>query len=323
MSYLRESLQWITSWTFRPKFTPPCQRGFILTIRSIILMVQQLGIELGELKFICTAKLNQDCLENLFSVIRGKGGHRFNPTSREFAAAIKSASIAELTTSMGSNCLSDHNTSLINTKRNRPTTTGNQLSLTPSTSQCVTEWEDITEEAEIMDVTEVTSDCIEEEVLTYISGWLVKGITSDPLLSSCSQCEELLVHIPHTDHNYTTTPTNSSTFIKRKRYTHNANLLEPSKLMTDTIIKMEAKLAPLLKIHWAESGLLKKLKDDIQQSDVFNNMSRLHPEHSFALQEKILQKFIMCRIGAELRRENNRIQEEETRARRKLKCFTG
>ncbi|KAG5274203.1 hypothetical protein AALO_G00133450 [Alosa alosa] len=58
---LEESLPWISSWSFRPRFIPPCQWGFSLTIRSVILLWNSMANI--NLKFICTAKLNQDCIE--------------------------------------------------------------------------------------------------------------------------------------------------------------------------------------------------------------------------------------------------------------------
>ena len=57
---------------------------------------------------VLTGRINQDCLENLFSQVRCKGGQRFNPSAREFAFAYRS-----LTTSMlinpipSANCIDD------------------------------------------------------------------------------------------------------------------------------------------------------------------------------------------------------------------------
>ena len=38
-------------------------------------------------KFLLTSRLNQDCVENLFSVIRAKGAGCDNPDARQFRAA--------------------------------------------------------------------------------------------------------------------------------------------------------------------------------------------------------------------------------------------
>ncbi len=55
-----------------------------------------------------TNTLNQDCLKNLFSVIRGRGGHRDNPTPQQFRAAFRQIVIQQLfQQSERSNCKID------------------------------------------------------------------------------------------------------------------------------------------------------------------------------------------------------------------------
>ena len=41
------------------------------------------------LQFILTSRLNQDWVENLFSIIRGKGGFRDNPNAEQFIDAFR------------------------------------------------------------------------------------------------------------------------------------------------------------------------------------------------------------------------------------------
>ena len=41
----------------------------------------------GNFTFVPMSRLNQDCIENLFCVIRGKGGFRDNPDIEEFKDA--------------------------------------------------------------------------------------------------------------------------------------------------------------------------------------------------------------------------------------------
>lgn len=78
---------------------------------------------------------------------------------------------------------------------------------------------------EVMTAETVMPDCIQEEVLTYSSGWLIRQVKVDPMIYSCSRCEELLVHVNHADHSYAAAIGDSSTFLKRKRYTFEANLI--------------------------------------------------------------------------------------------------
>ena len=42
---------------------------------------------------LCTSRLNQDCIENFFSLVRGRGGNRANPSTVEFVAGYCSLSI--------------------------------------------------------------------------------------------------------------------------------------------------------------------------------------------------------------------------------------
>ena len=62
-----------------------------------------------------TGRLNQDYVENLFSIIRGKGGFHDNPDVEHFEAAIKYL-VADklLVQSDASNCNIDNDTMLLN-----------------------------------------------------------------------------------------------------------------------------------------------------------------------------------------------------------------
>ena len=59
-------------------------------------------------KFLLTNRLNQDCLDNFFSVIRNRGGHRDNPNSVEFRADYRAVAIDSLfVKSQNTNCIED------------------------------------------------------------------------------------------------------------------------------------------------------------------------------------------------------------------------
>ena len=44
-------------------------------------------------KYLLTNRLNQDCLENFFSIMRSRGGHSDNPNTVELRAAYRSVCI--------------------------------------------------------------------------------------------------------------------------------------------------------------------------------------------------------------------------------------
>jgi len=61
---------------------PPCFNSMVWTLTAIIGLYEdqkEFGFE-----YLMTARLNQDFLENTFSVYRQKGGYNRNPTSRTF-----------------------------------------------------------------------------------------------------------------------------------------------------------------------------------------------------------------------------------------------
>ena len=63
-----------------------CANGWKLSIKATMELWHDLHNH-HQYGFLLTNRLNQDCIENLFSIIRGKGGQRVNPSSMEFRAA--------------------------------------------------------------------------------------------------------------------------------------------------------------------------------------------------------------------------------------------
>ena len=58
------------------------------TINALLLLWDDLHQHSG-LSFLLTSRLNQDCVENLFSIFCGKGGHRDNPDPGQFRQAFR------------------------------------------------------------------------------------------------------------------------------------------------------------------------------------------------------------------------------------------
>ena len=64
---------------------PPCFDGLIHEINEVLEMHQSAW----SVHFLLTERLNQNCIENFFSKVCAKGGHRFNPSAREFHFAYR------------------------------------------------------------------------------------------------------------------------------------------------------------------------------------------------------------------------------------------
>ena len=65
----------------------PCLEGWQMAINCLLQLWEFLYQEHG-VKFLLTSRLNQDCVENLFSLIRAKGAQRDNPDAGQFRAAL-------------------------------------------------------------------------------------------------------------------------------------------------------------------------------------------------------------------------------------------
>ena len=84
--------------------TPPCIFGWKLFIQSLLRLWEYLKTE-QSFQFILTSQINQDCVENLFSIICGFGGYRDNPDVEQLKSSFKYVVAAKLCVqSDASNC---------------------------------------------------------------------------------------------------------------------------------------------------------------------------------------------------------------------------
>ncbi|GFS12816.1 transposable element P transposase-like Protein [Elysia marginata] len=108
VAFLQQALEMFKSIRCKNKSgNLPCLSGWQLSITCLLQLWDDLRSN-HDTKYLLTARLNHDCLENLFSVVRGKGGRRTNPSPREFRGAIKQTTVdAILLTGEGKNCQED------------------------------------------------------------------------------------------------------------------------------------------------------------------------------------------------------------------------
>lgn len=65
----------------------PCLLGWEMAMHCAMQLWDFVREEYA-VKFLLVGRINQDCVENLFSVIRGKGGQRDNPDAAQFRSAL-------------------------------------------------------------------------------------------------------------------------------------------------------------------------------------------------------------------------------------------
>ena len=83
LSFMKESLEFLVKVKTSHGFELPCIFGWKLCIQSILGLWKYLKTE-QSFRFILTSQINQECVENLFSIIHEFGGHRDNPDVEQF-----------------------------------------------------------------------------------------------------------------------------------------------------------------------------------------------------------------------------------------------
>ncbi|GBO27697.1 Transposable element P transposase, partial [Araneus ventricosus] len=181
----KEKIAWIEKWHIRSsktgrKIYAACKIGWLITLKAFIGISEYL---LQKIKFIITSRFSQDALENTFSSIRRRGGFRDNPDCNEFRHTIQKVIITNfLKQSSNKNCQDDDAYSLIDFSCFNK----KELLDIISSEDSATESEQHDEDSLHLN----TLDSVEENVLSYISGYLAKKYLS---LNDCIECEKLMV----------------------------------------------------------------------------------------------------------------------------------
>ncbi|XP_062405523.1 uncharacterized protein LOC134095835 isoform X3 [Sardina pilchardus] len=308
LDYLQNCINWIKSWKFGSARAPACQTGLVVSIRSILRLHQELVCE--GVKHLYTSTLNKDCVENLFS---GKGRQRIHPTTRELAAALRSGSAPFI---LG---LPERSTPCAHTDGSHLQQSEQEpepMDIVYNSEQSIPYVDD---GLDADDATDMQKG--EQEVLTYVAGWVMKKVAEDPKLGGCWECEHALVKEKHMEHGYSAVS---------KEGSESAGLFDPSALLRNCIVKCESITEKALSEVWAAKGLTRRLKEALQNGGAFSELHAQHPTHSKAIEKVALDKFVICRIGVELRARNQSAAQIKKRkggplkhatARKKLACL--
>ena len=173
---------------------PPCLDGLVQDI-NVVLQMHESAVVDGPLDFLLTGRLNQDCIENFFSQVRAKGGHRFNPSAREFRFAYRSLCSNMILASIPSaNCSFDSDVMLSSLSRlsraacrKRGSDVGAKGCETPAKSPRLTE-----DSMQPFDATDFEVATEISNVLTYIAGYLIHKLQKSEGFD-CIRCLSSLV----------------------------------------------------------------------------------------------------------------------------------
>lgn len=140
------------------------------------------------LQYVLTYKLSQDHLELFFGAVRSKGGFNNNPTARQFEAAYKRLLVhSEIRAPKTGNAIDLDSINILtcgSTPNILKTEVGNTLEDTEEYKSYIkTVEESIKDNYIISDAWNLT--CYVEDIVSYISGFVIKGLKK---IVNCSDC---------------------------------------------------------------------------------------------------------------------------------------
>ena len=205
VDFLQKTLDWLATIQSGSKSAQrlPCLLGWEMAIKSLLNLWEELRTHYG-VDNLLTSRLNQDSVENLFSIIRSKGGHMDNPNPTQFRQLLRKCMIVQIMNKpLNSNCIQDDDTLLdlnthessriyLDSQENRTTT--NETSVVdndtaPDVHQTVFQ---NNEDGELLRLAFCLSDSLtdkDKNVCTYIAGYLSKKLQEK---ETCPQCQLLL-----------------------------------------------------------------------------------------------------------------------------------
>ena len=151
----------------------PWQKGMMLSTNTVIALHQEL-VKDGDYTFLLTCRLTQDCLENLFSQIRGLGDS--HPSAVRFRLCLKHISISQLLNVPKSSSYDvDNLPNLVDFIKRTPADKSSTF---------------VQDSMTVQHAVGVRSN-YEEQSLYYLTGWVAHKYLQQAK-PACPECEELL-----------------------------------------------------------------------------------------------------------------------------------
>ena len=180
--FLKDSLQWIQKWNvIGARSQLPCVYGLQVTISALLQLWDCLRTECS-FQFLLTSRLNQDCLENLFSIVRQAGGCRDSPNAEQFGQSLRQCAIKSLLLAPKSaNCVLDSDVILASlsdfaSRHVRETEDVPVATNMPQSDSVVSSEHSLCIVSQQLDMSDFVCKLTAENILFYISGYIMKKI---------------------------------------------------------------------------------------------------------------------------------------------------
>ena len=253
--FLEDCFDYLDHLTLSNEKVVPCINGWKINIRSLFCLWDDLN-QNQNFKFLLTNRLNQDCVENLFSIIRGKGGHRDNPDAREFRAAYRQVVFDQLLMpSDGSNCKLDADSILLNLASFE-----SSESCSPSdhaTSKSSNFVPDRLSGVDMLPVLKAPPSLPVQNVEAYMAGYLLRKAN----MRECSTCSSQLIYDipPNTD---------LYAFLRAKAYKESNTLVYPTEPFVQLVEQWESKFSIVFEAVLHMTGVHRRLCKNADESCV-------------------------------------------------------
>ena len=228
--FLADCLEWLSQVRSLGSRQLPCISGWKMAITCLMELWDELHGG-AELSFLMTDRLNQDCIENLFSTIRGKGGHRDNPDAVQFRTAFRQIMVDKiLKPTVGANCKEDLDTFLLTLRSVEREGSSDPTPPAPSPVTSLSSSVQSLLSVCRFPVQSVSLSVVEGNIAAYIAGYLCRKICP----KVCQVCSDNMQS--------SIDPNNPvHTFLATKNYgdTLHGGLTAPSRRMYEAVKLME------------------------------------------------------------------------------------
>lgn len=301
LKFLSEAYDYLTELKLPNNKTLPCINGWQISIKSLISLWSDLH-DCHSFEFLLTNRLNQDCLENLFSIIRGKGGKRDNPDAREFRAAYRQVVFDQiLLPSQGSNCELDKDDILLSlTNITMSTDTRASVSNSQATNPVGNVFIDIDS---LMTMKAPVSLPV-QNVEAYMAGYLIRRSK----IVDCSDCKLIFQEI---------SPPNSGlyTFLHEKAYREHDTLIFPTEPFVYLVEKWETIFKNSVDNVIHMNGILDRLFRYAKNTCL--NFSCSKDTCNYKLQA-MLKLYMKVRLHSAIKKLNKTVAKSSSKRNRKL-----
>lgn len=307
IEFLKECQKWLDGVKSMGKRKLPCLSGWQMAISCLLELWEELHTQYG-MHYLLTNRLNQDCVENLFSVIRGKGGHRDNPDASQFRSAFRQVMVdAIMVPSARANCQEDADTFLLNLKSigtpdpsNNPAPTGGA----PDNALPVSV-------QSILSVMAMPSEDLSLEecnILAYICGYICRKIQG-------KVCEECFGNLKSTIN-----PDNPAhVFLSKKNYgdTRGGGLIAPSQDLYDMVETLEKEYRDMVESVTHMDRIMYRLVTGLEKK-----VAGFFPCTVCGSRTLMVSLFVRVRFHHDLKEQNKRSATAKGRKNRKVLKFS-